>query len=272
MVGSALARHFSGRHEVHALKHGDLDITNFSAVMDFASRARPDVMINCAVVDVDTCERDPSLAESVNAAGPMHLAKAAAEIGSEIVLISTNYVFDGKRESEPYTWLDEPRPINIYGKTKYAGELAVMSAMPRSYIIRTSWVFGPGKENFLSTVHKKLLEGTGVRAIEDVFANATFVEDLALRIGEILNMRHGIYHVVNEGTCTYHDFANEAAHLIGLSLEKARSLVLSIKTSEAQWIAPRPRYTPLRCLLSEELGLKPMRHWHEALGTYISSR
>lgn len=270
LVGSHLARHLAAEHEVLALKRRDLDITDYAAIKRLVKHERPAVIINCTVLNVDECEGNPELAEAVNMAGPRVLAEAAAEIEAEMIHFSTNYVFGGDRVGPPYTIEDETRPVNVYGRTKLAGELAVREVCPRSFIIRTAWVFGHGKENFLSTVHRHLLAGARLRAITDIWSNTTYVADLAARTSEILARRHyAVYQVVNAGTCSYHDFALKAARLAGVNEAEAERLIEVVKEADLKRIAPRPRYTALRCLVSEKLGLPPMRDWRAALADYI---
>lgn len=270
LVGQHLARYFANTCEVRALSHQDLDITDAAAVSAWCERERPDLIINCAVIDVDRSEREPQLAEAVNMLGPRALAEAARSIGAEVMHFSTNYVFDGQTHGHVYTQADEATPINVYGQTKLAGERAVLAANPRSYIVRTSWVFGVGKQNFLSTVYRQLRAGQRVRAIADVWASATYVADLVARVAEVLqHQRYGVYQLVNAGVLTYHDFAIEAARLAGVNAEAAAQLLERVSEDEANRLAERPRYTPMRCLLSEELGLTPMRNWHAALADYV---
>jgi len=170
----------------------------------------------------------------------------------------------------PYTIADEPRPVNVYGRTKVASEEAVRDACARSYIIRTSWVYGSGKNSFLCTVHNDLRAGKGVRAIVDIWSSTTYVEDLIQQVLRILGTRrYGTYHIVNEGVCSYYEFALEAGSLVGLSREQLDLLIQVIQEAEMERSAVRPRYTPMRCLLSEELGLPPMRHWRTALADYV---
>jgi dTDP-4-dehydrorhamnose reductase len=271
LVGSHLVRHLAAEHEVLGLFHRDLEITDREAVRNFCLKHRPNVVINCAVIGVDECERDPALAEAINVYGPQFIAMATTEIDADFLHFSTNYVFKGESLGRtPYTIDDEPHPINVYGSTKVAGEQAVQKASPRCYVIRSSWIYGGGKENFLSSVHRNLLGGKRIRAIVDLWASTTYVDDLTRRVSEILARRHyGIYHIVNSGVCSYYEFALEAARLI--KLEEVEKVRLIEKLSEADALRPaaRPRYTPLRCLLSERLGLAPMRDWREALADYI---
>ena len=273
LVGRHLAARLSAAHEVLALARRDLDITDREAVFRTFATERPDLVVNCAVLGVDECERDERAAQTLNVEGPRNLAEAAADVGAGILHFSTNYVFDGREEGrEPYTQEDEPRPVNVYGRTKLEGERAVRDAAPRSFVVRTSWVYGRGKESFLSSAHARLAAGLPVRAIVNTWANTTYVEDLVGRVEEIIAHRvYGTYHVVNEGVCSYHDFAREAARLAGLSEGDAARLVETAREEDARREAERPRYTPMRCLLSEGLGLAPLRHWREALAAYVAS-
>jgi dTDP-4-dehydrorhamnose reductase len=269
LVGGCLARRFGQEHEVLAPRRVELNVADADTVRRFIDGERPRLVVNCAVLGVDECERDPAAARAVNADASRSLAAAAADAGAEFLHFSTNYVFDGEGR-EPYAEQDEPRPVNVYGRTKEEGERAAFEANPRSYVVRTSWVFGAGKESFLSTAHRELAAGRGVRAISDTWASVTYVEDLVSRVEEIMSTgRHGLYHVVNEGVCTYEDFAREAARLAGLNEEEAVRLIETFTESEVKRSARRPRYTPLRCEATAQLGLPSLRHWREALAAYV---
>lgn len=264
LIGTNLAKKFCTNHEVLSFTHDRLDITNEGAIKAVVEREQPNLIINCAVVGVDECEVNPAKAQAINVDGPANLARATAAINAEMVHFSTNYVFDGERESGFYTIDDEPRPINIYGQTKLEGELAVAAECERSFIVRTSWVFGPGKNNFYSDVHRQLMRGETVYADGEIWASATYVNDLAVRVESIIERRYyGDYHVVNSGICSKLDFARAAAECVGVDPFQL------IQTTERATDVPRPRYTPMRCKLSDELGLDPMRNWKEALRDYI---
>lgn len=270
LVGSCLTNQLAADHQLLPLKHADLDITNKDAVFAFAQREQPDVIINCAVLNVDECETDRPKAYAINVAGPQFLAEAAHEIGAAIVHYSTNYVFDGKEE-KIYTIHDEAHPVNNYGQTKLDGEKAVKDACSRHFVIRSSWVFGVGKPNFLSIIHRNLKAGKRGKVVSDCWASATYVEDLVARTREILERQQaGIYQVVNDGICSYVEFTLEAGRLVGLSEPEIYDLIELISDAEIKRPATRPRYTPMRCLLSEEIGLPPLRHWKEALAEYVS--
>jgi dTDP-4-dehydrorhamnose reductase len=272
-VGKELERFFSARHHVMALPRHSLDITDGHAVMRMVTNVRPDLIINCAVLGLDDCEANPSMAHAVNVQGPQFLAEAASEIDAEILHFSTNYVFDGKREAGSfYTNRDAALPINKYGVTKLAGEFAVRMAAPKSYIIRTSWVFGAGKEdNFFSLAGRALTERKRLRAVTDVRASVTYVSDLVTRIGEILAFhRYETYHVVNDGACSYYEFALEVARDLRMSSEDIDSLIEAVTESAMRRNVSRPRYTPMRCLVSGELGLPALRCWRTALSQYLN--
>ncbi|HUP49645.1 MAG TPA: NAD(P)-dependent oxidoreductase [Thermoanaerobaculia bacterium] len=235
LVGSALVR----RTGATGLTRRDLDITDERAVREAVARLRPDLLINCAVTGVDECEADPDLARAINVEGPRILARAVPAI----LHFSSNYVLD---------------PVNVYGRTKLEGEEAVAEANERALIVRTSWVFGRGKESFLGTAAARLARGERIRAITDTWASTTYVEDLVTRVLDLLGST-GLHDVVNDGVLTYDDFAREAARLAGAD----PALIERVTESEMGRLAPRPRYTPMR-------ADPPMRRWQEALADYVS--
>lgn len=272
-MASHFARKLARDHVVSALGHGDLDITDGAAVNRRVTEFKPNLILNGAVVQVDEAETDTAKALAVNVDGPRMLANAANCVGAEIIHFSTQYVFEGEPLGRsPYTIADEPRPVNNYGNTKLEGERAVREACPRSYILRTSWVYGSGKNSFLCTVHRDLRAGNSVRTITDNWSSTTYVEDLIDRALEIMTHGcHGIYHVVNDGVCTYQEFALEAGRLVGLEAARVKGLLRLVKEADMKRPAPRPVYTPMRCMLSQELGLAPMRDWKAALAAYVKS-
>lgn len=271
LVGRHLARKLAREHEVAALTRALLDITDGAAVQRCVEAFRPGLIVNCAVLQVDDSEQEPAKAQAVNADGPRFLAEAAAKVGAVIVHFSTQYAFAGEPIGRaPYTIEDEPQPVNVYGRTKVAGEAAVRGACARSYIVRTSWVFGSGKATFLCNAHNDLRAGKKIRAIDDIWSSTTYVEDLIERVQQIVaQRRYGTYHVVNAGVCSYYEFALEAGRLLGLEPAQIDALIEITHESDMKRVAARPRYTPLRCTLSEQLGFAPMRDWRAALADYV---
>lgn len=230
LVGSTLA----GRTGAVCLTHRDLDITDERAVANIGA----DLIINCAVIGVDECERDPALAQAINVDGPRHLARQTPAI----IHFSTNYVLD---------------PVNVYARTKLAGEEAVLAANRNALVIRTSWVFGKGKASFLSTAAAKLSRGERIRAITDIWASTTYVEDLVTRVIAMFG-RTGVHAVVNEGVLTHEMFALEAARLVGAD----PALIDRTTERELDRLATRPRWTPME-------SDPPLRPWQEALADYV---
>jgi len=271
LVAQHFARRLARDHDTLALRRSELDISDAAGVAKIVGDFHPDLLINCAVVQVDEAERNRPRAWAVNGEGPQVLAREAARSGAEIIHFGTQYVFAGEPVGRaPYTADDEARPTNYYGQTKLAGEIGVRDACERSYIVRTSWVYGSGKSSFLCTVDNDFRSGRRVRAIDDIWSSTTYVEDLIDRCLEILQRRsYGIYHVVNHGVCSYYEFALEAGRLLGLKPAQLDDLIEVVHERDMERAAARPRYTPLRCLLSERLGLAPMRHWKSALAAYV---
>src|SRR6266508_1754386 len=271
LVGTEFARQLSRHHDVLAFGHDELDVANREGVKRVIVREHPALIVNCAVVGVDASEADPLLAHRVNVVGAENLARAASDVGAEMVHVSSNYFFDGTIETGSfYTIVDRPNPLSVYGKTKLAGERAVTATHERSYIVRTSWVFGQGKANFLSTLPNLLRAGKTVRAIGDIYASATYVRDLVKRVLEIVATGRPVtYHVVNGGICSFAEFAFEVARRLGISKSDAPELIETTELRDFNFAAPRPAYTPMYCKVSDELRLEPMRDWRAAIADYI---
>lgn len=271
LLGRYFTAQLAGRCSLMAHNHASLDITNAKAVEAMCVLARPDLIINCAVLGVDACERDPARSRAVNVVGTRNLAVAADVIGADLVHFSSNYVFAGDRRDEmPYTVVDRPHPINQYGESKFAGENAVRDVCARSFIIRSSWIFGQGKAGFVNETRRRLLARELIQAVVDVRANTTFAADLVLRTLEVIRQgTYGTYHLVNAGVCSYYDIAIEVGRLIRLSKTERERLVNAAPASAVSWIGSRPSYTPLRCITSEQLGFLPLRHWSLALADYF---
>ncbi len=251
---------------VVALTHQQLDITREADVQAAVRSAQPHYVINCvATADVDRCEREPDWAFSVNAEGPRLLARASKEAGAELIHVSTDYVFDGSKTGF-YTQQDEPNPISVYGKSKLAGERAVRQELEQSYIIRTSWVFGLGGKNFGSRVIEYARSGARLKGVTDQTSIPTYAPDLAMRIVEILRLgAHDLYQVTSTGVTTWYDFALLALELAGLGDIE----IQPITRASLNQLAPRPQNSAMHCLVSEGLGLKPLRHWREALEVFV---
>jgi dTDP-4-dehydrorhamnose reductase len=263
---SMRARLVASGWRVVALPHAELDITNQEDVRAAVETVRPWLLINCvATADVDRCEVDPGWAYAVNATGPRHLARACREVGAEIVQVSTDYVFDGSKQGF-YTQEDEAASSSVYGQSKLAGESAVREEAERYYIVRTSWLFGAGGKNFGSRVIEYARKGAPLKGVVDQTSIPTYAPDLAGRIEEIVNLgAHALYQVTSTGPATWFEFARLALDLAGF-----REVELEpVTRAELNQRAPRPQNSAMRCLVSEKLGLSPLRHWKEALVEFV---
>jgi dTDP-4-dehydrorhamnose reductase len=264
MLGRAAVEHCRGRgDEVFAYERERLDITEERAVREAFAGARPDSCINCAAwTNVDACELDPQRAFLVNARGVEILATAARQAGASLVTVSTDYVFDGRKEGF-YTQRDDPHPASAYGAAKLEGEWRAQMASARTMVVRSGWIFGPGGRNFLSVMPDLLRGGRSVRAISDAYGTPTYAPDLAARLRELAELDlPGVYHVVNSGEgASFEGFARAVAGLVGAGGEG----IEPVSMDSLDRPAPRPRNSRLRCLLSEALGLAPLRDWREAL-------
>lgn len=270
MVGRALVQHCSASgDEVTACDHQTLDISDFNSVSQTLQASRPDAVINCAAwTDVDGCESNHDRAYATNAAGPENLARASADVAATFITISTDYVFDGKKEGF-YTQRDVPNPISVYGQSKLEGEVRALTAYPEgASVVRTGFVFGVGGTNFLSTVVARARRGESLKAISDSYGTPTYARDLAVRLRELAGLGHSaVYHVVNDGSgATYEEFARAAFDAAGLE----SALVEPVKMDSLSRPAPRPRNSRLKCLTSENLGLAALPFWKDSLKEFLA--
>lgn len=269
LLGRAVAKHCAARgDEVNALDHRALDIADAAAVKRQLGDLKPEVVFNCAAwTDVDGCESDPNRAESANALGPQLLASTCRDIDALLITVSTDYVFAGTKEGF-YTQRDHPNPISMYGRFKLEGERRAQTAYARTIVIRSGYIFGDGGTNFLSTVLERARRGERLKAIADMTGTPTYAADLAGRLRELAELDlPGTYHVVNAGEgVSFETFARTALEIGGVDPARLTSTTLA----ELNRPAPRPRNSPLKCLLSEAIGLAPLPDWREALRHFIS--
>lgn len=267
LLGRCMSEHlFASNWQVIALNHQQLNIADEDDVRRNIEEARPHVVINCAATtDVDRCEREPDWAYAVNERGARFLARACREFNAQFVHVSTDYVFDGEKEGF-YTQEDEPNPLSIYAKSKLAGEIAANEELEKAYIIRTSWVFGVDGKNFGSRVFDYAKSGAKLKGVIDQTSIATYAPDLASRIEEIIGIgTHGLYQITNTGVMSWYDFAKLALELAGMSAVEIEPCT----RADLNQLAPRPHNSAMRCLLSEKLGLAPLRPWREALADFV---
>jgi dTDP-4-dehydrorhamnose reductase len=267
MTGSELVRQARERSwDVVPLTKADLDITDARAVEGVVGHERPDVIINAAAYTaVDAAESAAEAAMAVNAAGPENVARAAKTNGAQVLHISTDYVFDGE-SPEPYEPDDRPAPINVYGESKLAGEMALRESCPEHVIVRTSWVYSHEGKNFVRTMRRAAEEKREIRVVMDQHGCPTSSQDLAraLLCAANLMVRSfvvGTYHFCNAGSTTWFDFANAIFDMSDCHPPR----VVPITTAEFPTAARRPRRSVLNTNSFQlAFGVEP-RPWQEAL-------
>jgi dTDP-4-dehydrorhamnose reductase len=251
------------------LTRADLDVTDGAAVRtalgDWALAVRdvpgPLAVFNAAAwTDVDGAEADEDAAYAANATAPAHLALAAGAVGARFVHVSTDYVFAGDATA-PYDTTDEPDPRSAYGRTKLAGERAVLAA--GGYVVRTAWVYGATGRNFVKTMARLERERETVSVVDDQRGSPTWSADLAAGLAELADRDPGagVYHATNAGDVTWYGFARAVFEELGA--DPAR--VTPCTTADFPRPAPRPAYSVLSDRAWRDAGLTPLRPWRDAL-------
>ncbi len=266
-LGRAILEH-AGDDAV-GLTHADVALEDADAVRQAIATHRPEAVLHCgAWTDVDGCERDPEKADAVNGHGTSYVAESCRAIGARLVYVSTDFVFDGAGTA-PYP-VDAPTaPISAYGRSKLLGEQAVLrDAEPGFWVVRTSWVFGPGGRNFPRAILDRARSGQPLRVVDDQVGSPTFTPDLAVALCDLatLDAEPGVYHASNEGVCSWFDFAVEligAAKLENVQIDRMPS-------SELDRPAPRPAYSVLDCSRLTAVRGAPLPHYRDAVRRYLS--
>ncbi len=243
-----------------------LDISDMAAVSAYVDTNRPDVIINCAAMtNVDGCESDYETAFKVNALGVKNLAVCAQNIDAKLIHVSTDYVFAGDA-TKPYCEWDSVDPQSVYGASKALGEKYALSFCKRSFVVRTSWLYGYVGKNFVKTVRRVIRERGGITVVNDQRGNPTNANDLAHHLLKLaLTEEYGIYHCTGEGECTWYDFAVKIAEYSGLG-----DTVKPCTSEEFPTPTKRPAYSSLRNLALECTIGNEMRDWQSALKTYLN--
>lgn len=256
---------------VDAIDLDDLDISCVSAVDAwFDAHETYDVVINCAAMtNVDGCETNFAQAFAANALGPMNLARACTRTGANLVHVSTDYVFPGTDEV-PRTEEDVPAPISAYGRSKLAGEGLALAANPKTFVVRTAWLYGLVGRNFVKTMLGLGAKYDKVTVVNDQLGNPTSAADLAHELLVLATTDgYGIYHCTNEGTCSWADFAQAIMDSAGLACRVERCTSADWKRMHPE-SADRPAFSSLEnARLAATVG-NEMRPWRDALATYLA--
>lgn len=243
----------------------ELDITDREAVERLMERYRPDAVIHCAAyTKVDLAEDEPERCWAVNADGTRNLAAACRRTGAKLLYISTDYVFPGTGERS-YGTGDPTGPVNTYGRSKLAGELAVQSLLEKYFIVRISWVFGKNGNNFVKTMLRLAETRAELSVVCDQIGSPTYTADLAPLLCDMVQTeRYGIYHATNGGTCAWSEFAKAI-----FELADKQVTVYPIPTSAYPTRAVRPLNSRMskECLHSN--GFQELPEWKNALARYL---
>jgi len=242
-VGRELIRALPAVGDIVSTDRAQLDLADFQAIRRVTREARADVIVNAAAYTaVDRAEREPDLAMAVNGGAPGVIAEEAKRLGALLVHYSTDYVFDGNKTT-PYVEEDSTGPLNVYGRSKLAGEAAIRSSGCRYLILRTSWIYGPHGSNFFLTIARRALAGENLRVVADqtgVPTTSAFLGDTTAQIIRNSAPRSGVYHVVPEGQTTWFDFARAIVKAVGADVR-----VAPLTTEQFAAWAKRPRYSVL---------------------------
>lgn len=260
-LGRALARR-AGGHSIIGHGHASLDIADLRA-RDAIAAAEPDLVINAAAMtDVDGCERDPDRAFRVNALGARNAALGAALAGADLVQVSTDYVFDGRKAS-PYWEFDPTGPLSVYGASKLAGEDCARAALRQVYIVRTAWLYGLGGDNFVTRILALADRQPRLQVVDTEIGNPTFCDDLADALLALVATRaFGTYHLVNEGACSRHAFARAILDRAGRPDYPIEAVDRFPRPAE------RPAYGALRNFAGAAIGIT-LPPWQEGLGHFF---
>lgn len=251
----------------HAADVQEMDITDKRAVDHYFKTYQPTIVFHCAAYTaVDKAEDEgKELDEKINVLGTENVARAAEQYGAVMFYVSTDYVFDGKKKNEEYQVDDATNPLNEYGRTKLEGEKLVQDICSKYYIIRTSWVFGNYGHNFVFTMQRLAKEHETLTVVNDQFGRPTWTRTLAEFLVFLMEEKpaYGIYHLSNDGFCSWYEFAKEI-------LKEADVNVLPVDSSAYPQKAIRPQYAVMSLEKTKALGFK-IPTWQEALEQMIDN-
>lgn len=265
-LGKEVVKQLSDRgcKNVYAFNSHEMDITDYDAVCSIVNKLKPDVVYNCAAhTKVDLCESDRDNAYLTNAIGPRNLALACQIANTEVVHISTDYVFDGKAK-EPMKEDAPVAPNTVYGKSKLMGEQMLNQFCPQNYIIRTAWLYGDG-ENFVHTMLSLGSKNKKIKVVEDQIGTPTSVREVAKTMIMLTNSgKYGLYHGTCLGSCSWFEFAKKIFELKGMDIE-----IEPVTSDTFPRPAKRPAYSVLDNFMLRIQGMDTFQSWEDALREFI---
>lgn len=251
--------------ECLGIGRADLDVTDSTDVDNYISNLKPECVIHCAAYTaVDKAEDEEEICSKVNVYGTENIAKACKKIDSKMIYISTDYVFNGQGDA-PFEIDGNIKPLSVYGKTKYEGELKVKEILDKYFIVRISWVFGLNGNNFIKTMLKLGKEKESLNVVCDQIGSPTYTFDLAPLLCDMAaSEKYGVYHATNEEFCSWSDFATEIMKKANLDCK-----INPIPTSEYPTKAVRPFNSRLSRKSLVDSGFKVLPSWKDALNRFL---
>ena len=242
----------------------EMDITDAEMVRQVMEETAPDAVIHCAAYTaVDAAEDNVSLCRRINAEGTANIARACRDLDCKMMYISTDYVFNGRGE-RPWEPDDEREPLNVYGQTKYEGELSV-EMLEKYFIVRIAWVFGVNGKNFIKTMLNLGKTRDHLTVVDDQIGSPTYTWDLARLLADMMETdRYGRYHATNEGLCSWYEFACEIFRQAGMPVE-----VEPVSSSQYPAKAVRPSNSRMDKSKLDQMGFRRLPSWQDALGRYL---
>ena len=264
-LGRQLVDVLQNNHTVASYGRDELDITDPELTAHRIRNFHPDLIIHtAALTKVDYCAENPEQALWINGYGTQHVAYAAREVDAALVYVSTNEVFDGQN-TDAYLEHDRANPINPYGYSKWVGEQTVMQLLQKYFIVRVSWLFGHGGNNFVHTMRRLADEHDKLRVVVNEVATPTYVNDFADGLAQLINTRYyGIYHLVNEGRASRWAFARHILDLSGYGDKE----IERIAAAEFPRLSKPPEYAVLRNFAAARRGIV-LRDWREAVEDFL---
>lgn len=256
-----------GKHHIEAIGVDieEMDITDAHQVEEVMMKSAPDAVIHCAAYTaVDAAEDNVEICRKVNAQGTENIARICGKMNIKMMYISTDYVFNGQG-SRPWEPDDEREPLNVYGQTKYEGELAVENYAKKFFIVRIAWVFGVNGKNFIKTMLNLGKTHDQLTVVNDQTGSPTYTYDLARLLVEMIQTeKYGRYHATNEGICTWYEFACEIFRQAGMNVQ-----VLPVSSDQYPAKAKRPENSRMDKRKLAENGFHPLPKWQDALKRYL---
>jgi dTDP-4-dehydrorhamnose reductase len=263
LLGQSLFSALPKDHEVFAPTHAECDITKLETIKKIIDEQKPEVVINAVgYTQVDKAEHEKDLAYKLNSRGVLNIINCIKSTNIELVHFSTDYVFDGTKKVG-YQESDKTNPLSVYGASKAEAEAEILKDLTNFYLVRTSWVFGPGGKNFVDTMLNLAKKHEPIKVVNDQTGCPTLTLDLAEAVLALLKTKkYGIYHLVNDGSCSWYEYACEIFNQLGISQE-----VLPITSQELKRDAVRPQNSILLNTKAPKL-----RNWKEALTAYLTDK